>query len=139
MLQTKNKKEKFCPEKLFQEVPVWQAIRMMAIPTMITMVVMIFYNMADMFFVGRIGDSAQVAAVSLIGPVFTVIMAIGSMLGGGVCVLIAKTLGQKDYEKVKLYSSLCCWGSVVFGIILGIILFVGRVPLLQFKIGRAHV
>lgn len=57
------------------------------------------------------------AAVSIAGPVYTVMMAIGTMLGGGGCVLIARTLGEKDDSKFKLYSSLCCWGSLAFGLL----------------------
>lgn len=119
-------------EKLFLEEKVWKAIFSMAIPAMVTMLVMIFYNMADMFFVAQMGDNAQVAAVSFIGPVFSMIMAIGSMLGGGACVLIAKTLGERNYEHAKLYSSLCCWGSLFFGIIIIVLILVFRVPLLGF-------
>lgn len=104
-------------EQLFRDTSVWTAICKLAVPAMISMVVMIFYNMADMLFVGQMGDTAQVAAVSIAGPVFTVMMAIGTMLGGGGCVLIARILGEKDDSKVKLYSSLCCWGSLVFGLI----------------------
>ena len=119
-------------EELFRNSKVWTAIIKMAIPAMISMVVMIFYNMADMFFVGQIGDTAQVAAVSIVGPVFTVMMAIGTMLGGGGCVLIAKTLGEKDDSKVKLYSSLCCWGSLLFGFIFTVLTLLFSTPLLHF-------
>lgn len=80
-------------QELFESKSVWNAIFTMAVPAMVTMVVMILYNMADMYFVGRTGDTVQVAAVSLVGPVFSIMMAIGSMLGGGACALIAKTLG----------------------------------------------
>lgn len=93
-------------EKLFRDMPVWNAIGHLAVPAMVSIVVMIIYNMADMFFVGQLGDTAQVAAVSLVGPVFNLMMAIGTMVGGGGCVLIAKTLGEKDAEKVKIYSSI---------------------------------
>lgn len=119
-------------EQLFRDMSVWKAISKMAIPAMISIVVMIFYNMADMFFVGQLGDTAQVAAVSLVGPVFTLIMAVGTMIGGGGCVLIAKMLGEKEDEKVKLYSSLCCWGSVVFGVLFTIIIILFANPLLGF-------
>lgn len=104
----------------------------MAVPAMVSMLVMILYNMADMFFVGRTGDTAAVAAVSVAGPVFTLIMAAGSMLGGGGCALIAKTLGQQDEEAVKLYSSLCCWGGVAIGILFTILVLVFKTPLLYF-------
>lgn len=119
-------------EKIFSSGNVWNAIITMAVPAMVSMLVMILYNMADMFFVGRTGDTAQVAAVSVVGPVFTLIMAAGSMLGGGGCALIAKTLGQQDEEAVKLYSSLCCWGGVVIGFLLTAVVLIFRTPLLYF-------
>lgn len=119
-------------EKIFNSGNVWNAIITMAVPAMVSMLVMILYNMADMFFVGRTGDTAQVAAVSVVGPVFTLIMAAGSMLGGGGCALIAKTLGQQDEEAVKLYSSLCCWGSVVIGFLFTAVVLIFRTPLLYF-------
>lgn len=119
-------------EQIFRDASVWSAISKLAIPAMISIVVMIFYNMADMFFVGQLGDTAQVAAVSLVGPVFTLMMAVGTMVGGGGCVLIAKTLGEKDGERVKLYSSLCCWGSVVFGVLFAVVILLLVNPLLRF-------
>lgn len=119
-------------ERIFRDMGVWKAIAALAVPAMITMIVMIFYNMADMFFVGQMGDTAQVAAVSLAGPAFTMMMAVGTLLGGGGCVLIAKTLGQGDEEKVKLYSSLCCFWSIAFGVIYMVVVFIFTTPILHF-------
>lgn len=119
-------------EYLFQKASVWKAISQMAIPAMVSIIVMIIYNLADMFFVGRLGNTAQVAAISLVGPIFTLMMAIGTMIGGGGSVLIAKTLGEEDIEKVKLYSSLCCWGSIVFGLIFSAFVVLFSHPLLRF-------
>ena len=53
-------------EALFRDKPVWSAILTMAVPSVFTILIMIFYNMADMFFVGQLGgsDSAPVAAVA---------------------------------------------------------------------------
>ena len=119
-------------EALFRTRPVWQSITAMAIPAMISMLVMILYNMADMFFVARLGDDAQVAAVSLVGPVFTVMMALGAMVSGGGCVLIAQTLGKNDLTLLKQYSSLCCWGSAALGIVFTVVVLLLRMPLLRF-------
>lgn len=126
-------------QELFESKSVWNAIFTMAVPAMVTMVVMILYNMADMYFVGRTGDTVQVAAVSLVGPVFSIMMAIGSMLGGGACALIAKTLGEKNTEEVHLYSSLCCWGGICFGVIFGGIVLLLREPLLTFLGSNAEM
>lgn len=117
-------------ERIFREGSVWRAIASMALPAMVTMVVMILYNIADLFFVGQLGDYNQVAAVSLAGPVFSLLMAIGSMLGGGGCALIANQLGAGNREGVRLSSSLCCWGSVLFGAVFCAVLVTARTPIL---------
>ena len=98
-------------ERLFKELPVWQAIFTMAVPAVINILVMVFYNMADMFFVARLHDDVQVASISIVAPAFTMMMALGSMVGGGGCALIARTMGEVDSARVSLYSSLCCWGG----------------------------
>lgn len=118
-------------EVLFKESTVWKSIFSMAIPAMVNILVMMLYNMADMFFIGQLGSSAQVAAVSISSPVFTMMMAFGSMIGGGGCALIARTLGQQDTQKVRLYSSLCCWGSVVIGGIFAAVVLIGQIPIVK--------
>ena len=124
---------------LFQDAPVWQAIFRMAIPAMISMMVVLLYNMADMFFVGQIGNNAQVAAVSVVSPIFTLTMAMGSLLGGGGSTVIARTLGKQDTEKVKLYSSLCCWASLFFGGVFGMVLLIGSEQVLQLLGANAEI
>ncbi|MCD8381692.1 MAG: MATE family efflux transporter [Clostridiales bacterium] len=119
-------------EKIFQEYTVWHSIAAMALPAMVSMVVMILYNMTDMFFVGLLGDTAQIAAVSVVGPVFSLIMAVGSMLGSGGCALIARTLGAQNGDGVKQYSSVCCWGALAIGLVFTGALLLFRGPLLRF-------
>ena len=57
-------------EALFRTGSVWKSIISMAVPSIIIILVMVLYNMADMFFVGCLGDTAQVAAVSVGGRCF---------------------------------------------------------------------
>lgn len=119
-------------ERLFKELPVWRAIFTMAVPAVINILVMVFYNMADMFFVARLHDDVQVAAISIVAPAFTMMMALGSMVGGGGCALIARIMGEGDTERVSLYSSLCCWGSVLFGAVFAVVVLLGRNTILGF-------
>lgn len=118
--------------QLFQDSSVWRAIFTMAVPAVINMLVMVLYNMADMFFVAHLHVDTQVGAVSIATPIFTMMMALGSMVGGGGCALIARTLGEKDTRRVSLYSSLCCWGSILFGLIFVVVVLVGRQWILRF-------
>ena len=64
---------------LFENAPVPKAVAVMAVPTMISMLVVVIYNMADTFFIGQTGDPMQVAAVSLATPVFMAFMALGNL------------------------------------------------------------
>lgn len=54
-------------ESLFREQPVWTSIFKMVVPALLSILVMLFYNMADTFFIAQLGDTAKVAAISAIG------------------------------------------------------------------------
>lgn len=45
----------------------------LSVPTVIIMLVMVIYNMADTFFIGQAGDPNKVAAISLCAPVFSIL------------------------------------------------------------------
>lgn len=109
-------------EDLFRDKPVWSAIFSLAIPSCITILIMVIYNMADMFFIGMLGDTAQVAAVSIVSPMFSLVMAAATMLGIGGCSVIASAIGAGKTEEAKTFSSLCCMASVLFGILCAIVM-----------------
>ena len=117
-------------EALFRTGSVWKSIISMAVPSIIIILVMVLYNMADMFFVGCLGDTAQVAAVSVVGPVFSILAAVATMLGAGSSAIIARCFGAGEIERGKTCSSLCFWSSFFLGVLVSIGLLVGRVPLL---------
>ena len=117
-------------EALFRTGSVWKSIISMAVPSIIIILVMVLYNMADMFFVGCLGDTAQVAAVSVVGPVFSILAAVATMLGAGSSAIIARCFGAGEIEQGKTCSSLCFWSSFFLGVLVSIGLLVSRVPLL---------
>ena len=50
--------------ELFASVPVPKAILSLAVPTVISQLVFVIYNIADTFFIGQLGDPDQVAAAT---------------------------------------------------------------------------
>ena len=70
-------------ERLFKEAPVWQAIGALVGPSVLSVLVMVIYNMTDLFFIGLLKDTAQTAAVAVVGPVFTLASAGATVLGMG--------------------------------------------------------
>ena len=57
-------------EKILEEGSVGKLLITLSLPVILVMLVTVIYNMADVFFLGQAGDSLQVAAVSLVGPLF---------------------------------------------------------------------
>ena len=106
-------------EELFERAPVWKSIFKMCLPTVVIMLVMTVYNMADMVFVGQTGIAAQVAAVSLASPFFLLQMTLGTWIGGGGCTVISTALGAKNAEKAKAAGAACILLSLVGGVLLG--------------------
>jgi len=118
-------------KQLFEEAPVSKAVAVMAIPTMISMLVVVIYNMADTFFIGQTGDPMQVAAVSLATPVFMVFMALGNLFGIGGSSAISRALGEKKIERARQISSFCCYGSLGLGIIMSLGFLIGMNGILK--------
>ena len=57
-------------QELFEKMPVPKTVIFLVVPTVISQLITVIYNMADTFFIGQIGDPNQVAAVSLCMPLF---------------------------------------------------------------------
>ncbi|MCM1026287.1 MAG: MATE family efflux transporter [Roseburia sp.] len=89
----------------------------LSLPAVVIMLVMILYNMADTFFIGQTGDPGKIAAISLCSPVFSILSGLGTLLGSGGCTAISLALGKKDLNKVKQYSSFCCYTALAIGLV----------------------
>lgn len=118
-------------QDIFEKAPIPKAVATMALPTILSMLVTIFYNMADTFFVGQTGDELQVAAVSIATPVFLLLMAVGNIFGIGGSSLISRLLGQGEHHKVKHASSFCFYGGIIAGIVMMLVFLLGMKPILS--------
>lgn len=118
-------------QDIFEKVPVPKAVFTLALPTVLSMLVTIIYNMADTFFVGQTGDANQVAAVSLTMPLFTIFIACGNLFGVGGSSFISRALGQGEKEKVKHISSFCFYACMIFALFIGLVFIVFMKPILK--------
>ena len=92
-------------------------VKKMAIPSVISSLVTVIYNMADTFFVGQTQNPLQVAAVSLTNPIFILFMAMANMLGMGGSAIASQALGSQDEKRVKNVSSFVTYFSLFLGIV----------------------
>lgn len=122
-------------EALFRDKPVWSAILTLAVPAVLSILVMLLYNMADMFFVGLLHDNTQVAAVSVVGPVFSLVTAAATMIGVGGCATISKAAGAGEINYARTCASLCGWFCLLFGAVAALLLIIFAAPEQQFSAG----
>ena len=69
--------------ELFETMAVPRALMRMAIPTIISQLITLVYNMADTWFIGRTNNPYMVAASSLVLTVFLMAGALGNLFGVG--------------------------------------------------------
>lgn len=126
-------------EVLFRDKPIWQAIFSLVGPSILSVLVMVIYNMTDLFFINLLQDTAQTAAVSVVSPVFTLASAGATVLGMGGCAAAASSLGAGDKQDVRTVSSLCGWCAILVGAVLAVVLNLGCAPLLGMLGANAEI
>lgn len=102
--------------EIFANAPIPKAVLLNVIPSIISMMMVLVYNLADTFFIGQTGNAYMVAAVSVATPIFLLFMAIGMLFGIGGTSLISRLLGEGKTEKAKNVSAFCFWTGVIIGI-----------------------
>jgi putative MATE family efflux protein len=118
-------------QELMGKAKISTAVAKMAIPSVISSLVTVVYNMADTFFVGQTNDALQVAAVSLTNPIFILLMAFANMLGMGGSAVLSMALGEQNDEKVKRTSAFVTYASLGIGLIVMAVLLIFTSPILH--------
>jgi multidrug efflux pump len=116
---------------VFQNASIPKAVASLAIPTVISQLVTMIYNLADTFFVGQMGDPNKVAAVSLVFPAFTMLNAIANLFGVGGSSVISRFLGAKKPEQARRTSAFCIYATIVVTALFSLATLVFKAPLLR--------
>ena len=98
-----------------------------ALPMVVTMLIDSLYNMADMFFVSRLGEAA-VAAVGVNESMMMLIRAVSMGFGMGSASIISRALGAKNDEQASRYAVTALFTAVG---VLSVLAFFGSVFLPQ--------
>lgn len=110
---------------LFEKMPVSRAVVALVVPTVISQVINVIYNMADTFFVGQLNDPNQVAAASLCVPMFLFCTCVANLFGIGGSSHISRSLGEGNPDKARKISSFCILtasgAAVLYGLVLHLV------------------
>ena len=93
--KSQNPKNTVSKQELFASTPVPKALLTMAVPTIISQLINLIYNMVDAFFIGRTGNSYMMAATSLTLTLVMMIAALSNLFGIGGGSLFARLMGVR--------------------------------------------
>lgn len=104
--------------------PLFGKILNFSIPLMLTGILQLLYNAADMIVVGNFGSDTSLAAVGATGALINLIINVFMGLSVGASVVVAKAIGAGDAGKASrathtaiLISVICGIGVGIFGIL----------------------
>ena len=117
--------------KKMTETPVARLIVRLGVPTTISMLITSIYNMADTYFVGTLGPSAQ-AATGVLFTLQAIIQGIAFMLGQGSGTFISRELADKNTDKASGYVSSAFFAGGIIGLIVTVVGLFIRKPLVLF-------
>ncbi|MBE6493303.1 MAG: MATE family efflux transporter [Methanosphaera stadtmanae] len=102
------------------------AIRKLSVPTMMSMILIMLYNLADSLWVAGLGADS-LAALGFITPLFMILIGVGNGIGAGATSLIARAIGAKN----KKLADNAAAHSVVFAVIISLIIPIILIPFLK--------
>lgn len=124
-------------EKIFSSYPIPKAVAALAVPSVLSSIVNVIYNMADTYFVSLMKDTNATAAVSITMPVFLFFVAFGNIFGVGGSAYISRSMGEGKSKKVKKISAFSIYSSLLAGAVLLTLILVFIKPLIS-ALGAAN-
>ena len=98
---------------IFETWPVPKALFELAVPMIFGQLIILIYNLADTFFIGRTNNPLMVAGVSLLLPVFNLSITFANLFGIGGGTLISRLMGAGKDNEAKTVSSFSFYMTII--------------------------
>lgn len=99
-------------EALFARCPIPRAVLRLALPTVISQIILVIYNMADTFFIGLTGSDAKLAAATICMPTFMILSAVANLFGIGGASFISRALAREQYREAREAAAFSFYGCI---------------------------
>ncbi|MBR5954097.1 MAG: MATE family efflux transporter [Methanobrevibacter sp.] len=106
------------------------AVRKLAIPIMISMLLTASYNIVDGIWVAGLGQAA-IAGIGFVTPIFMILNGVSVGLGNGATSSISRAVGAKDHERANKSATHAILIFVVASILLTVLLLFVQEPLIR--------
>lgn len=119
-------------KELFASVPVPRALATLAVPTIISQMINLIYNMVDAFFIGRTGNSYMMAATTVTLTLTLLNVAFSNLYGVGGGSLIARLMGQNRLDEARRVSAFSVYASLGLALSYSLLMGLFMEPVLRF-------
>ena len=92
-----------------------------ALPTMIMMLFMGFYTIADTIFVSRLVNADALAAINIVCPVINLLVGLGTMLATGGSAIIARKMGAGEEKRASQDFTLIICAGMILGLLISVV------------------
>ena len=123
--------------KYMTETPLTRLILSLSVPTIISMLITSFYNMADTYFVGLIGSASASGAVGVVFPLMSIMQAVGFMFGHGSGNHMSRALGAGRTEDAQAMAATGFVSAFIAGTIIMLVGLTAAEPLV-FLLGSTE-
>ena len=114
---------------LFATMPVRKALLTMAVPTIVSQLITMVYNLADTLFIGMTNDPYKVAAASAVTVLFFIVTAFANLFGVGGGSLMSRLMGEKREDAAKRVGVFSLYGSLAIAIVYSLVCLIFTEPL----------
>ena len=118
-------------QALFETMPIPKALAALAVPTIISQLITMIYNLADTYFIGKTNNPYQIAAASLAYVLVFVMNALSNLFGVGGGSLISRLLGEQKREEAKCVCAFSFYGAIVVALLYSAVCYLAMDPLLR--------
>lgn len=125
-----GKRKKSKEIEIFEDYSVHKAVAAMALPTIVSQIIFVIYNLADTWYVGLTENADAVAAISLCLPVYTMMSGISNLFGIGGASVLARAMGRGDIKQARKTFAYSIWSAFAIGLVYALLLACLNRPLL---------
>ena len=118
-------------DRLFETERPVKALAVMALPTVASQLVVLIYNLADTWFIGRTENPYMIGASSLALTIYLAAAALSNVFGVGGGSLMARLLGEKKPEDAKKAASYSVAFAFISSLVFSILVLIFMEPLLK--------
>lgn len=116
---------------LFETTAVPKALMTMAVPTIVSQLINLIYNMVDTIYIGRTGNAYMTAAVTLAFTIFMMTVAFANLFGIGGGSLMARLIGKGTPERAKCVCAFAFYGAAAIALTYSLLIGVLLDPILR--------